>query len=150
MDGEDNVVADGSATSDRENKTPSSGNEYESEEEQPEEAVGVITPEKENEGAEALDHHNDPSPLSDADPVQEISQSWIKLEKGSFFDTEGPRGGLETQEIEQVDNSSEEGASHRYEKSDEGVQEARGLEDEDDVFSKYASVSLEERAEIAM
>ena len=104
-----------------------------------------------SEGVDNLEQNNDASPLSDTDPAEEISKSWIKLEKGAFFDPNGPRGSPDTPEIEQVDNSSEEERSQRFERSDEGAEEGPGQEEEDeDVFSKYASVSLEERAEMAM
>lgn len=104
-----------------------------------EEAVGVIT--SPNMLKEADCNQEPHSPDDDNEP-KESDSKWVRVDKGQFFQVNTPVG-KEVEDIDKVDNSSEDEGSTKMGHSDEGP----SAEDE---LNPYASMSLERRAEMAI
>lgn len=80
------------------------------------------------------------SPEEDNEP-KESDSKWVRMDNGQFYQVSSPVG-KEVEDIDQVDNSSDE-ESTKFGHSDEGPSA-------DDAINPYASMSLEKRAEMAI
>lgn len=133
---DDEDVPNGSSSYEQENIIDSEREQAE------EEAVGVITSASPSEEKEPSYSPQQCSPEEDNEP-KESDSKWVRMDNGQFYQVKSPTT-KEVEEFDKVDDSSSSDGDQIKDRSPGNTNDPKR-----DLVNPYASVSLEERAEIA-